>query len=112
MPRVIDRSRPPQEPKEKGSSKKACKQMPLIDTTPENLKEIQPWADKYYDLIRERLAVEKTEAEAKVALIEACHKSGIKPDKDGKIFIAYEDTEIELIVVEKVKVKKRKDEAA
>lgn len=80
-------------------------QMPLIDVLPESAKPIVPVARRYHKIIRERLAIQKKEAEQKKKLGEAVHKADLLPLDNGKIIFKWQDITVEVEPQEdKVKV--------
>ena len=102
---------PKQELVEKKKAKKPIdeiqkgEQMPLIDVLPESAKPIVPVARKYHKIIRERLAIQKKEAEQKKKLGEAVHKANLLPLDNGKILFKWQDIEVEVTPqADKVKV--------
>ena len=86
-------------------------QMPLIDTVPENIKPIIPWARKYYKAVRVRIAAEKTEVELKTKIREMAVAAEIPRQTDGTLSFAWE--EVKVVITprdELVKVTLKKDE--
>jgi hypothetical protein len=70
----VDRSKAPQAPKSKGSSKKEGEQLDLIDVQPENSKEIIAHAKNYRAAVKRRMAALEEEVAEKQKLLELIKK--------------------------------------
>lgn len=70
---------------EKAEEAGVGEQIPLIDELTEQTKPIIPVARAYHKIIRQRLAIQKKEAELLTKLREATVKSGLLPLEDGRI---------------------------
>ena len=73
------------------AKKKATKQkvtvgqLELIDVGPKNIQAIAPHARKYRQIVRERLELQKVEAEEKEIIRDMISKSGLKRLPNGHI---------------------------
>lgn len=65
--------------------------LPTIDVLTEDTKPIVPPARKYYATIRERLAIQKREADELNIVRDAMRKSNLLPNEKGDILFAYRD---------------------
>lgn len=72
----------------------AGEQMPLIDELTEQTKPIVPVARAYHKIIRQRLAIQKKEAELLTKLRETTRKSGLLPLEDGRIVFHWQDVKV------------------
>jgi hypothetical protein len=60
-------------------------QLELIDVGPKNLKVIAPHARKYREIVKERLELQKVEADEKEIIRDLISKSGLKHLPNGHI---------------------------
>lgn len=68
--------------------------LPTIDVLTEDTKPILPPARKYYGIIRERLAIQKREADALNVVREAMLKSNLLPNEKGEIHFVYREVTV------------------
>ncbi|MEE9354767.1 MAG: hypothetical protein V3U75_04180 [Methylococcaceae bacterium] len=79
--------------------------LPTIDVLTEDTKPILPPARKYYGIIRERLAIQKKEADALNVVRETMLKSNLLPNEKGDIVFVYREVTVVAIPQEaKIKV--------
>lgn len=75
---------------------KTGEQGTLIDTVPENAKEMDKKARTYFATVRNRLAVQDVEVNQKADLREEVAKSGLQPLDNGDLIYNHKGVEIVL----------------
>ena len=90
----------------KAKSKKAGKQLDLIDVAPENAKPIIELAKQYKEALTERLAALKEEVRLKQLILQLVNEAGLQRLPDGDIRFEYDGFQVTVTPCDdKIKVK-------